>query len=189
MKTLNIKKILKIIGVLVLAFIGYIAYMILNPVSPKETVKYNASFSEIEVVYSRPYKKGRMIFGKEEEGALVPFGKYWRTGANAATTFESSKDILFNGQKLEAGKYRLYTVPAEKEWKVVLNSEGDKFFAVSEPDYSLDVLETSIIAEKISSGVSEQFTIDFFDIENSSEIIMCLMWDDVSVKIPIAPIN
>ena len=184
MKTLNIKKILKIIGVLVLAFIGYIAYMVLNPVSPKETVKYNASFSEIEVVYSRPYKKGREIFGK-----LVPYGKYWRTGANAATTFESSKDILFNGQKLEGGKYRLYTVPSEKEWKVVLNSEGDTFFAVSEPDYSLDVLETSIIAEKISSGVSEQFTIDFFDIENSSETLMSLMWDDVSVNIPIGPIN
>ena len=189
MKTLNIKKILKIIGVLVLAFIGYIAYMILNPVSPKETVKYNTSFSEIEVVYSRPYKKGREIFGKEEEGALVPFGKYWRTGANAATTFESSKDILFNSQKLEAGKYRLYTVPAEKEWKVVLNSEGDKFFAISEPDYSLDVLETSIIAERDSSNVVEQFTIMFSDIENSSEIIMSLMWDDVSVNIPIAPIN
>ena len=189
MKTLNIKKILKIIGVLVLAFIGYIAYMILNPVSPKETVKYNASFSEIEVVYSRPYKKGREIFGKEEEGALVPFGKYWRTGANAATTFESSKDILFNSQKLEAGKYRLYTVPAEKEWKVVLNSEGDKFFAISEPDYSLDVLETSIIAERDSSNVVEQFTIKFSNTESSSEAIMSLMWDDVSVNIPIAPIN
>ena len=189
MKTLNIKKILKIIGVLVLAFVGYIAYMILNPVSPKETVKYNASFSEIEVVYSRPYKKGREIFGKEEEGALVPFGKYWRTGANAATTFESSKDILFNSQKLEAGKYRLYTVPAEKEWKVVLNSEGDKFFAISEPDYSLDVLETSIIAESDSSNVVEQFRIKFSNTESSSEAIMSLMWDDVSVNIPIAPIN
>ena len=184
MKTLNIKKILKIIGVLVLAFIGYIAYMILNPVSPKETVKYNASFSEIEVVYSRPYKKGREIFGK-----LVPYGKYWRTGANAATTFESSKDILFNGQKLEGGKYRLYTVPSEKEWKVVLNSEGDTFFAVSEPDYSLDVLETIITVEKDSSNLVEQFTIKFSDIENSSETLMSLMWDDVSVNIPIGPIN
>lgn len=184
MKTLNIKKILKIIGVLVLAFIGYIAYMVLNPVSPKETVKYNASFSEIEVVYSRPYKKGREIFGK-----LVPYGKYWRTGANAATTFESSKDILFNGQKLEGGKYRLYTVPSEKEWKVVLNSEGDTFFAVSEPDYSLDVLETIITVEKDSSNLVEQFTIKFSDIENSSETLMSLMWDDVSVNIPIGPIN
>tara|TARA_B100001113_G_C21113368_1_gene624279 strand:- start:2253 stop:2807 length:555 start_codon:yes stop_codon:yes gene_type:complete len=184
MKTLNIKKILKIIGVLVLAFIGYIAYMILNPESPKETVKYNASFSEIEVVYSRPYKKGREIFGK-----LVPYGKYWRTGANAATTFESSKDILFNGQKLEGGKYRLYTVPSEKEWKVVLNSEGDTFFAVSEPDYSLDVLETIITVEKDSSNLVEQFTIKFSDIENSSETLMSLMWDDVSVNIPIGPIN
>ena len=97
--------------------------------------------------------------------------------------------ILFNSQKLEAGKYRLYTVPAEKEWKVVLNSEGDKFFAVSEPDYSLDVLETIIIAERDSSNVVEQFTIKFSNTESSSEAIMSLMWDDVSVNIPIAPIN
>ncbi len=189
MKTLNIKKILKIFGVLVLAFVGYIAYMILNPVSPKDTVNHSATFSDIEVIYSRPYKKDRVIFGKEEEGALVPFGKYWRTGANAATTFETSKSVLFNGQELKGGKYRLYTIPAEKEWKVVLNSEGDKFFAISEPDYSLDVLETTIIAEKDSSNVVEQFTIKFSNSENSSEVVMSLMWDDLSVNIPIAPIN
>ena len=183
------KNILKIIGVLVLAFVGYVTYMLINPVSPKDTVGYSSDNSTFEVVYSRPYKNDRLIFGSDEDGALVPFGKYWRTGANAATTFESSKDILFNSQKLEAGKYRLYTVPAEKEWKVVLNSEGDKFFAISEPDYSLDVLETSIIAERDSSNVVEQFTIKFSNTESSSEAIMSLMWDDVSVNIPIAPIN
>ena len=67
------KNVLKIIGVLVLAFIGYVAYMVLNPVSPKETVSYSSEISNLEVVYSRPYKKDRLIFGPEEDGALVPF--------------------------------------------------------------------------------------------------------------------
>ena len=107
------KNVLKIIGVLVLAFIGYVAYMVLNPLSPKETINYSSDISDIEVVYSRPYKKDRLIFGSEEDGALVPFGKYWRTGANAATTFETSSDILFNGEELKAGKYALYTFPFE----------------------------------------------------------------------------
>ena len=88
------KNVLKIIGVLVLAFIGYVAYMVLNPVSPKETVSYSSEISDLEVVYSRPYKKDRLIFGSEEDGALVPFGKYWRTGANAATTFETSSTFF-----------------------------------------------------------------------------------------------
>ena len=83
------KNVLKIIGVLVLAFIGYVAYMILNPVSPKETISYSSEISDLEVVYSRPYKKDRLIFGSEEDGALVPFGKYWRTGANACLLYTS----------------------------------------------------------------------------------------------------
>ena len=55
------KNVLKIIGVLVLAFIGYVAYMVINPVSPKETVSYSSEISNLEVVYSRPYKKDRLI--------------------------------------------------------------------------------------------------------------------------------
>jgi len=178
------KNIFKIIGILVLVFVGYIAYMILNPVSPKETVSYTSEVSNLEVVYSRPYKNDRPIFGNEEDGALVPFGKYWRTGANAATTFETSNGISFNGQKLEPGKYRFYTVPGEKEWKVVLNSEGDKFFAISEPDYSKDVLTTRVKAEIKSKNIVEQFTIRFAENENGVE--MYLIWDTTVVTIPIS---
>ena len=97
------KNVLKIVAILVLGFVRYAIYILVNPVSPKDTVVYNSDDANFEVVYSRPYKKDRLIFGSEEDGALVPFGKYWRTGANAATTFETSSDILFNGVKLKAG--------------------------------------------------------------------------------------
>ena len=175
------KNVLKIIGVLVLAFIGYVAYMILNPVSPKETIIYSSEISDLEVVYSRPYKKDRLIFGSEEDGALVPFGKYWRTGANAATTFETSNGISFNDQKLEPGKYRLYTVPGKEEWKVVLNSEGDKFFAISEPDYSKDILETFTSSKNIEE--TEQFSINFST--DSTGVSMNMFWDKTVVSISI----
>ena len=125
------KTFLKIVGVLVLAFVLYISYMIAFPVSPKETVTYSSEISDFEVVYSRPFKKGRLVFGPEKDGALVPFRNYWRTGANAATTFETSDDVVFNDQKLKAGKYRMYTTPNVETWKVMLNSEADKFFAIS----------------------------------------------------------
>ena len=177
------KNVLKIIGVLVLAFIGYVAYMVLNPVSPKETVSYSSEISEIEVVYSRPYKKNRLIFGLEEDGALVPYGKYWRTGANAATTFETSGAVSFNGEKLDPGKYRLYTVPGEKEWKIVLNAEGDKFFAISEPDYSKDVVETVVVPQIKNKSSIEQFTIGFS--KNMEGVEMYLMWDTTVVSIPL----
>ena len=176
------KNILKIIGVLILAFVGYVAYMLANPVSPKETVGYNSDDLSLEVVYSRPYKKDRLIFGPEEKGALVPFGKYWRTGANAATTFETSSDILFNGGKLPAGKYALFTFPYEDSWTVTLNSESDVFFAVSQPDTKLDVLKTSVDVEALEKPL-EQFTIEFS--KDSLGVNMSMAWDKAVVSIPI----
>ena len=177
------KNVFKITGVLVLAFVGYVVYMLVNPVSPKDTVVYSSDNTNFEVVYSRPYKKDRLIFGSEEDGALVPYGKYWRTGANAATTFEISEAITFNGEKLDAGKYRLYTVPGEKEWKIVLNSEGDKFFAIYEPDYSKDVLETLVLPQIKSKNTIEQFTIGFS--KNIEGVEMYLMWDTTVISIPL----
>ncbi len=176
------KNILKIIGVLVLAFVGYVTYMLINPVSPKDTVGYSSDNSTFEVVYSRPYKNDRLIFGSEENGALVPFGKYWRTGANAATTFETSSEILFNGEPLKAGKYALFTFPYEDKWTVSLNSESDVFFAISQPDQKLDVLKTEVPIEKLENPL-EQFTIKFS--KDSTSVNMSLMWDKVSVSIPL----
>ena len=176
------KNVLKIIGVFVLAFVGYITYMLINPVSPKETVGYSSDNASFEVVYSRPYKKGRLIFGSEEDGALVPFGKYWRTGANAATTFETSSEISFNGEPLKAGKYALFTFPYEDNWTVALSSESDVFFAISEPDPKLDVLKTNVDVKYLESPL-EQFTIEFS--KDSTYVKMSLMWDKTSVSIPL----
>ena len=176
------KNALKIIGLMVLAFVGYVAYMLINPVSPKETVGYSSDNASFEVVYSRPYKKGRLIFGSEEDGALVPFGKYWRTGANAATTFETSSEISFNGEPLKAGKYALFTFPYEDNWTVALSSESDVFFAISQPDPKLDVLKTSVDVKYLESPL-EQFTIEFS--KDSTYVNMSLMWDKTSVSIPL----
>ena len=176
------KNVLKIIGVFVLAFVGYITYMLINPVSPKETVGYSSDNASFEVVYSRPYKKGRLIFGSEEDGALVPFGKYWRTGANAATTFETSSEISFNGEPLKAGKYALFTFPYEDNWTVALSSESDVFFAISQPDPKLDVLKTSVDVKYLESPL-EQFTIEFS--KDSTYVNMSLMWDKTSISIPL----
>ena len=76
-------------------FFVYAAYVISNPVSPLETVTYNINDKEISITYSRPFKKGRLIFGNESESALVPFDKYWRTGANRHTVINTNSDLNF----------------------------------------------------------------------------------------------
>ena len=176
------KNVLKIVAILVLGFVGYVVYILLNPISPKDTVVYNSDDANFEVVYSRPYKKDRLIFGSEEDGALVPFGKYWRTGANAATTFETSSDILFNGVKLKAGKYALFTFPYENNWTVTLSSKSEVFFAIEQPDPKFDVLKTSVDVKSMETTL-EQLTVDF--LQDSSFVNMRLMWDNTSISIPL----
>ena len=176
------KNVLKIFAILVLGFVGYVVYILVNPVSPKDTVVYNSDDANFEVVYSRPYKKDRLIFGSEEDGALVPFGKYWRTGANAATTFETSSDILFNGVKLKAGKYALFTFPYENNWTVTLSSESEVFFAIEQPDPKFDVLKTSVDVKSMETTL-EQLTVDF--LQDSSFVNMRLTGDNTSISIPL----
>ncbi len=91
---------LKIFGLLLLALLvlvsSFLIYGIyLNPKSPRDTVTLNKEELMLEVDYSRPYKKDRLIFGSKEDGALVPYSNYWRLGANFATTFETNQEISF----------------------------------------------------------------------------------------------
>jgi len=157
----------------------------LNPISPKSTINYsfdknNKSIS-LQVDYSRPYKKGRLIFGTEEENALVPYNKYWRTGANFCTDFYNSSEILFNGNKLDSGKYFLYTFPNENSWDIILNSDYGRF-GFFNPNRENDILITSVTPILIDDDI-EQFSIDFE--EKNESILLRLRWAKTSVSIPI----
>jgi hypothetical protein len=180
-----IKKILIGIGALVLIII--IGLFVLNyrsrSISPPEKAQYERGDFSIEVSYSRPGMRGRQIFGTKESGALLPFGIYWRMGANEATEITFSKDVFFNGSDLAAGTYRMYAVPGEREFEISLNTGLGKW-GYSEPDYSLDILKTKIPVQNSTSS-SEQFTIRF---EEDGVLVMIICeWSDVIVKIPVEP--
>ena len=93
---MKVSKILKIVGVLFLIIIcGLIYVSFLNPASPRGSSELVKESLVMEVDYSRPFKKERLIFGELSDGALVPFNNYWRLGANFATTFETNESIFF----------------------------------------------------------------------------------------------
>jgi hypothetical protein len=179
------KKIFIGIGVLFTALVLYVLYglFIAEPVSPPATVTYNEDGLEITIDYSQPSKKGRLIFGEEEAGALQPYGKYWRLGANAATEITFNRDVTFGGQPVNAGTYRMYAVPGQNEFELTLNSETDVFFGIAEPDYELDVLTVSAAVQKTASVV-ESFTIGFTPIDNGATINFS--WDEIMFKVPVA---
>ncbi len=183
-----LKKILLGIGVLFILFVLWAVYglFIAEPASPKATATYSDLGLDISVDYSRPYKKGRLLFGNEEDGALQPFGKYWRLGANAATEITLSSDVYFGGKSLDAGTYRMYAIPGPDQFQVILNSELDVFFGVSEADPALDVLTVEAPVWK-QETVTEQFTIQFRS--DSSTIFMEFVWDDYLFNVPIDPKN
>lgn len=177
------KKILIGAVVMIVAVIGYVAFQVLTsrPLSPSQTITYSNNGLDLKLVYCRPFKKGRLIFGEKNDTALVPNGKYWRLGANEATEITFSKDVNFAGKPAKAGSYRMYAVPNTSSWMVSLNSELGKW-GYDEPNYDLDVLKVDVSAETVPSE-TEQFTITFSS--DSSCVNMDLAWDKTHLRIPI----
>jgi len=177
-----------VISILLLAVVGLFVYnfttedsLFNKPLSPKKTVVFEVDRLELEVFYNRPSKRDRPVFG-----ALVPFDKVWRTGANEATTFETNQDLSINGTLLPKGKYTLWTVPKADNWKVMFNSKqydwgvNDKMEPNWDPNF--DVVEVEVPAQKLNKTV-EQFTIAF---DNSTDDLkMTMAWDDVKIEIPL----
>jgi len=147
--------------------------------SPQDSVSVNIDDVKIEVVYSRPFKKDRIIFGE-----LVPYNEVWRTGANEATTFSTSADLLIKDQELPAGTYTLWTIPGPKNWNVIFNEGeygwGVNWEAVASRDPKLDVVNV-VVDRQTSVKVMEQFTIDFME----DPMVMRLGWDVTRVDVPI----
>jgi hypothetical protein len=172
------------VGILLLALVGFVLYgvLIVSKRSPIETTTYSDKGLDVKVVYCRPYKKGRLIFGEEQDGALQPYGKYWRLGANAATEITFSKNVNFAGQPLNAGTYRMYAVPGQTSFQIGLNSELGVYFGINEPDYALDVMKVEVPVATTPTEV-EQFTISFGS--DSTAINMDMVWDKTLLRVPI----
>ena len=177
------KKVFLVFFSIVVVLVCVVAIMRMNTkaASPQETVNFNNKGLDLEVVYCRPYKKGRLIFGKKEDNALQPYGEYWRLGANDATTIELNKDVLFAGKPLKAGKYAVYAVPGEKTWKIGVNSEANRW-GRAEPDYSKDILTVEVPVTYTDEPV-EQLKIDFEATANGADMV--IVWENSMVAIPI----
>ena len=179
------KKILIGIGVAFLLFVIWVVYglFIATPASPPTTASFNEGGLEISVDYSQPSKKGRLIFGEEKDGALQPYGKYWRLGANAATEITFNKDVNFAGEPIKAGSYRMYAVPGPNAFQVTLNSETSVFFGAAEPDNELDIVTVDAPVQKPTAEV-ETFTIGFSATDTG--VTINFSWDQTMFTIPVA---
>jgi hypothetical protein len=180
------KKTLIIIGIVIVVLVAlmFLFRKYTKSHSPAATANYTENGLVIDISYCRPYKKGRLIFGEESEGALQPYGKYWRVGANEATTFNTNKDLMVNGKELKAGKYQLYAIPGKDSWQVVFNSEWDRWGA-QEANHKTDVLQTELPADHTAPPV-EQLLISFDEPDSAHATNLRIHWDNTLVKVPVS---
>ena len=176
-------KLLKyLLFLLLLIVLGFAIYTYFTPpASPKGESTYTFNNKDYKVEYSRPFKKNRLIFGNKEDGALVPFNQYWRTGANFSTDITVSDSFYFGDELLEKGSYWMYTIPGEESWKIFLNSESGSF-AFFEPDESKNVASINVNSYQLDQEL-EQFTIIF--IETDNKLTLRLLWDKTGISIPL----
>jgi hypothetical protein len=150
----------------------------LGPLSPRDTVRATIGDSRLLVDYSRPTRRGRQIFG-----AIVPWNTVWRTGANAATTFVTSKDIMIGDTHVPAGTYTLFSVPTRANWTLIVSRKTREWG--TDYDSSADLARIPMQVETASRPV-ERFTIAI-EPRAGPEGALSLAWDTVVARVPIRP--
>ena len=113
--------------------------------SPAMTAEGTAGGAKITINYSAPAVKGRTIWGD-----LVPLGQVWRAGADEATTFSTSKDILIEGQKLPAGTYSFFIIPNEGYSTFIFNKVAKQWGAFNY-DAAQDALRVNVPSQQTST--------------------------------------
>jgi hypothetical protein len=113
----------------------------------------------VSVDYSSPGRRGRKIFGD-----LVPYGQVWRTGANEATTFVTTTNLIVEGKEIPAGNYTIFTIPNPDKWTLIVNKKtGEwgipyKYEADELTRTTLSVLPLSSPVENLTIMLSQKFS-------------------------------
>lgn len=167
--------------------------------SQKASVMQRIGVTDVTITYSRPAVKGRKIWGdplpgqtadvkgeatlddqnkRPKDAVIAPYGHVWRTGANEATTFVVTDDVLINGQKLPAGSYSLHTIPNKDEWTIVFNGTANQWGSF-DYDPAKDTLRVKAKPEWLNT--SEEYLSYSFDPVTDDSAQVNIRWEKISV--------
>lgn len=153
--------------------------------STASTVTNVVGLTEVKIEYSRPKAKGRKIFGASAE-FLTQYGKLWRTAANTGSKVTFSDDVKFGGVDVPKGTYLLLTIPGATDWTVILYKDVAMGGTLENYDQTKDQARVTVKSDKLTEKV-ETFTLEIADFaENSKSANLQIMWENTSVKVPIA---
>jgi hypothetical protein len=149
----------------------------LGVLSPTDSVQATVGGAALSVKYSRPAVRGRVIFG-----GVVPWDQVWRTGANAATIFTTSADLVMGGTTIPAGSYSLWTIPSRAGWKLIINKNTGQWGTNYDPQHDLAKLDMQVVA---LDALIERFTIEISP-KGESEGTLTLAWEGTRVSVEFA---
>ncbi|HEY9168147.1 MAG TPA: DUF2911 domain-containing protein [Lutibacter sp.] len=144
--------------------------------SPAAKMEQVVGLTDVTLEYSRPAMRGRTIFGD-----LVPFGKVWRTGANANTKITFSDDVSIDGKELKKGTYAIYTIPNAASWEVIFYSDATNSGTPAKWDESKVALKTTVQIYPLPMKI-ESFTMIFDDV-NSDSAVLGILWENTYVGV------
>ncbi|WP_298392147.1 DUF2911 domain-containing protein [Flavobacterium sp.] len=144
--------------------------------SPKSVLNQVVGLTDVTVDYSRPSSKGRVVFGD-----LVPFGKLWRTGANANSTISFSDDVVINGTTVKKGKYAIFTLPKADMWEVILYTSTDNWGLPENYDVNKVAVSLNVDPVVLNNNV-ETFTIGINNVTNDSATLD-ISWEKTMVSV------
>jgi hypothetical protein len=147
-----------------------------KPLSPASKAEGTIGGKNLTVNYSAPSKRNRVIMGE-----LVPYGKVWRTGANAATTLKTDGDVMIGNLHVPAGTYTLFTIPGEKEWTLIVNKQTGQWG--TNYDEKQDLGRVAMTVKPVKSTV-ETFTIRVKP-GAAKTGALTMAWENVEASVPV----
>ena len=169
------KKIMLFFPVFAISFCSYSQIQTPQP-SPFSKVEQQVGLTDVTLEYSRPNMRNRAIFGD-----LVPYGKVWRTGANARTKITFSDDVTVGNATLKAGTYAIFSIPNKTSWEVIFYTEHAGGGAPQTLDESK--VAARVVAEVYPMPMKiETFTMTFDDLTSNSGVLP-MLWEEVYVGV------
>ena len=159
-----------------------VALLLQVPRSQHGSVTQRVGSTDIAISYNRPVARGRELFGS---GGIIRWGHVWHPGADSATTISFSRDVSIAGHALAAGRYTLWTIPAEppQPWTVIF-SRALGVWHTPYPGEASDVLRVTVAAEQ---GAPMEVLAYYFPVVTPDSALLRLHWGTTIVPLWIRP--
>jgi hypothetical protein len=149
----------------------------LGRLSLPDSVRASVGGANVAIVYHRPVRRGRVIFG-----GVVPFGQVWRTGANQATAFTTDRDLMIGGVRVPAGSYTIWTIPGERGWQLILNKQTGQWGTMY--NAAQDLVHIPMTVETLTDPV-DRFTIALVPTADANRLTFD--WDRTRAAVEVRP--